>query len=319
MGPIRNTSHPTASRNNSSTRNPPNMTLKYSPSDCTELAFSGTREWLVTDGLGGFAMGTISGLRTRRYHGLLIAARQPPIGRIMTLASLDAFVTIKGVRVGLATHEWESGVIEPKGYAHLVSFTMARGVPCWRWQIGDVIVERELAMAYGRNAVGVVHRVISAPGPIHLQLEALVTNRDVHGERHASGTPLVEQRADGFSFEDTVHMRADGWNPAGDWYLGVHHREEAARGFAASEDLWLAGRVGVTLDAGSQHEVIAWTGDISSSPKAAIELIDDSRARYTEVGTKAGANDHTSSMLAHAVDQFIVTGSGGPTVVAGYP
>ncbi len=295
------------------------MTLTYSPSDCTGLGSSGTREWLVTDGLGGFAMGTISGLRTRRYHGLLIAATQPPIGRIMTLASLDAFVIIKGVRVGLATHEWESGVIEPKGYLHLVSFTMSHGVPCWRWQIGDVIVERELAMAYGRNAVGVVHRVIRGPGPIHLQLEALVTNRDVHGERYASGTPLVEHRADGFTFEETIHMRADGWNPAGDWYRGVHHREEAARGLTASEDLWLAGRVDVTLDAGSQHEVIAWTGDISSPPKEAFELIDDSRARFTEVGTKAGSNHHAFSMLAHAADQFIVTGSGGPTVVAGYP
>src|SRR6187401_2921420 len=82
------------------------------------------REWLLTDGLGGFAMGTVAGLRTRRYHGLLTVATQPPIGRMLGLAALDTVVVIGDRRWELATHEWGSGAIAPGGHALLARFDL---------------------------------------------------------------------------------------------------------------------------------------------------------------------------------------------------
>ena len=161
--------------------------IGFGPQVCGDLDEARQREWLVTDGLGGFAMGTVAGLRTRRYHGLLVVATEPPIGRRLGLASLDAAVVFGSKRVRLATHEWASGAVDPRGFELLASFDLSGGVPRWRWQVGEVVIERELAMLHGRSAVGVMHRVIRAPGPVRLELDALATWRDVHGERFAGG------------------------------------------------------------------------------------------------------------------------------------
>ena len=141
---------------------------------CGSLEAASRREWLVTDGLGGYAMGTVSGLRTRRYHGLLVVATEPPIGRRLALASLDPVVVIGDERTRLATHEWADGTLSPAGYRLLSSFTLRNGIPCWRWDLGEVVIERELAMVHGRPAVGIVHRVVRTPRTVRLELEALV-------------------------------------------------------------------------------------------------------------------------------------------------
>ena len=124
------------------------------------------REWLVTDGLGGYAMGTVAGLRTRRYHGLLVAAVDGPSARMLGLAALDPVLVVGDARYRLATDEWASGAVDPAGTSSSSRSTLDRGVPRWRWQVGDVVLEREVAMAHGRCAVGVVHRLICADRPV---------------------------------------------------------------------------------------------------------------------------------------------------------
>ncbi|MEV4726813.1 glycogen debranching enzyme N-terminal domain-containing protein, partial [Micromonospora humida] len=165
----------------------------FGPGVCGELADGATREWLVTDGLGGYAMGTVSGLRTRRYHALLVVAGETPAARRVGLVSLDPAVVLpSGARVRLGAHEWNSGVVDPRGYEYLERFDLVDGLPRWRWRIGDVVIERELAMTHGRSAVAVVHRLV-AGGPVRLDLSAACTWRDAHGERRADGpTPRVE-------------------------------------------------------------------------------------------------------------------------------
>jgi predicted glycogen debranching enzyme len=285
---------------------------------CGSLDAGGSREWLVTDGLGGYAMGTVGGLRTRRYHGLLAVADPTPARRMMALVSLDAMVTWpSGQRVRLGTHEWSSGSVEPRGYELLESFEVRDGVPRWRWRIGDVVLEREIAMSYGRPAVAVVHRLVAGP-PVTVTLDALGTWRDSHGERHrGDGELSLEPVTDGVQVGGAYRVAGPGFEPDGTWWLGVHAREEAARGLNPEEDLRCLGRFTARLEPGATLEVSAWAGDLSVAPPPAGQVVTEARERARTL--VAGAADGTAAALALAADAFIVAGPSGPDVVAGYP
>jgi predicted glycogen debranching enzyme len=280
------------------------------------LEEASNREWLVTDGLGGYAMGTAGGLRTRRYHGLLVVATQPPIGRMLGLAALDPVLVVGDRRIRLATHEWAGGTVDPAGHLDLASFELIEGVPRWRWAVGDVVLEREVAMVHGRSAVGVVHRLIRAPGPVRLELGAVCAWRDVHGETWAGGNPSVEPVADGFVFEGAYRVHGPGYRPDGAWWQGARYRVEAERGLNDCEDLWFAGTFSAELDPGEEAGVTAWAGDLSDPPPPAASIVKSARDRARDVAMASKAADDVEETLAVAADQLIVEG---PTVVAGYP
>ncbi len=288
---------------------------------CGDLGAAASREWLVTDGLGGFAMGTVAGLQTRRYHGLLVVATEPPIGRHLGLAALDPVLVIGDERIRLATHEWADGAVSPAGYVHLERFDVTDGVPRWRWSVGGVALEAELAMMRGRAATGVRFTLLrsGARDRVTVEVEALCTWRDVHGERRANGDPAIDKAADGFMFEGVYRVRGPGFEPVGEWYRGVHHREEAARGLNDGEDLWFAGRFVAALEPGATIEVEAWHGQLDEPPAPARQIIDKARQRAVGVARSSGAGNEVDALLAHAADQLIVTAPAGPTVVAGYP
>ncbi len=290
--------------------------LGLGPQTAASLAEGTRREWLVTDGLGGFAMGTVAGLATRRYHGLLVVATDPPGGRMLALAALDATLVLGDRRVELATHRWADGTLAPRGHELLAAFTLDDGVPRWRWQVGDVVVERELAMVHGRPAVALTHRLLAASGPVRLELAARCTWRDVHGERAAAGEPWLEPTADGFVFEGRYRVAGPGFRPDGTWHLGVRHDEEAARGLAATEDVVLAGRFVADLAPGESVGVRAWADDLADEPPPAATVIDAARQRARKLRERAGATDAVDGRLVLAADAFVVDG---PTVVAGYP
>ena len=284
---------------------------------CGTLEESAAREWLVTDGLGGYACGTVAGLNTRRYHGLLMHATGPAGGsRNLGLVALDTVVVISDQRIRLATHEWDGGAIDPRGHEHLASFDLDDGVPRWHYDLGPVQLEVELAMAYGVCTVGVVHRLLA--GDATLEVTPLCTWRDQHGDRFAGADPTVEASSTGFVFESAYRVQGPGYQPAGSWYRGVHHREEAARGLGASEDLWAAGTFRASLSAGGSLEVVATT-NLASEPPDAGSILDAARARSAVLAARAGAEDDVSRVLAVAADRFVVQTSNGPTAVAGYP
>ena len=290
--------------------------MRFGRQVCGDLDTASTREWLVADGVGGFAMGTVGGLRTRRYHGLHVVAVEPPGGRMLGLAALDPVVQIGDARVRLAVHEWADGSVDPPGHLHLASFELEDGVPRWRWQIGDVVVERELAAAHGSPTVAVVHRLIAASHPVRLELAALGTWRNAHGERFANGEPGVELVAGGYVFEGLYRVDGPGFSPAGEWFRGIRYREEAARGLGDREDLWHAGTFAAELQPGETLEIRAWAGDLATEPAAAATIVAGARDRARELVARARAADSVEASLALAADQFVVAG---PTVVAGYP
>lgn len=291
-----------------------NWTLSPSFRSTTRLDDAARTEWLVCDGAGGYAMGSVGGLRTRRYHGLLVAPDPVTGRRHLGLAALDLFLIIGDERIGLSTHEWRDGTIHPDGHHWLSSFSLSNGVPRWRWLIGDVVVERELAMARGQAAVGVVHRVLRAPGPVRLELQAMVTWRDAHGERFADPSPVMESGPDAFRFESRLYVYGPGFTPIGQWHLGVGYRTERDRGLPDHEDLFCAGRFTASLTGGEEMGVEAWVGD--ARPASAVDLVEAARLRAQQLAVQARATDPIDAMLVHAADQFIVAG---PDVLAGYP
>ncbi|HEV2360497.1 MAG TPA: amylo-alpha-1,6-glucosidase, partial [Acidimicrobiales bacterium] len=232
-------------------------------------------------------------------------------------ASLDPVLVIGDSRVRLATHEWSSGAVAPEGYAHLSGFELRDAVPQWRFCVGDICLEIELAMQRGRAGVGVVHRLLRSDRPVRLEVEALCTWRDAHGERTAgSGDPEIAVASDGFVFENRYRVLGPGFRPAGEWYRDVHYRVEAERGLEATEDLWFAGTFSAELAPGDTLEVLAFAGDLGTPPPAPAQLVASTRARVAALGQRVAGGSDDARRLAVAADQFIVEG---PTVVAGYP
>ena len=295
------------------------MSIRLGPQACGTLAEAALREWIVTDGVGGYAMGTVAGLRTRRYHGLLAVALDGPGVRNLGLASLDPVLVAGDARIRLAAHEWGSGVVDPCGHELLASFDLDDGVPRWRWQVGGIVLERELAMTHGGPAVGIVHRLVAADRPVRLELTALCTWRSVHGERHEYGAPGVEQTADGFVFEGAYRVAGAGWHGGGEWYRDVRAREEAARGLSDREDLWAAGTFAVDLEPGGAHAVSAAAQSFGERLPAGDEIVARARSRARTLLRRAATTDEIDAQLVLAADQFAITTGGRPTAVAGYP
>jgi predicted glycogen debranching enzyme len=290
--------------------------IAFGPQVCTSLAEGGDREWLVCDGVGGYAMGTVCGLRTRRYHGLLVTGSGAPPGRRLGLVALDPVLVLpSGATVRLGVHEWPGGSVAPAGHLLLESFDLDDGLPRWRWRVGDVVLERELALRHGWPSLAVVHRLL-AGGPVRLELEALLTWRDAHGERYGDGALAVEHDAGGAVVERAFRVSGPGWQPAGEWYRGVHARAEAGRGLAAEEDVWYAGRFGADLAVGEVLPVSAWAGERSAAPQPATVAVAAARARARRLVSTARAADPVEARLVLAADAFVTTA---PDVAAGYP
>jgi predicted glycogen debranching enzyme len=269
------------------------------------------REWLLSDGTGGYAMGTVSGLRTRRDHAFLITP-----GRQVALVALDPVVILpSGAHLELATHEWASGAIAPQGHLLLAAFDQTDGVPRWRWRIGAVAIERELAMTHGRPGVAIVHRILAAPEPVRLTLGALCTWRPTGTARTAGARPSVEQVADGAVIEGAYRLAGPGWRPGGEWYFGARTRQDTE----PLEDLWYTGSFTAVLAPGAALAVCAWTGDLATPPPPATTTVAAARKRAGKLVTAAKPADDVDRQLALAADTFIVHTPQGPDVVASYP
>ncbi|HCA60188.1 MAG TPA: glycogen debranching protein, partial [Blastocatellia bacterium] len=118
---------------------------------CSDAAEASSREWLETNGIGGFASGTVAGIRTRRYHALLTAATRPPLGRISTLSKYEETLIVGGERFELSANRYP-GKIHPEGFRYLTSFRLDP-FPVWTYEAGGVVIEKRLFMPHGQNAV----------------------------------------------------------------------------------------------------------------------------------------------------------------------
>jgi predicted glycogen debranching enzyme len=147
---------------------------------CSDVRFSGEREWLVANGIGGYASGTIPGVLTRRYHGLLVAAVQPPVARSLLLAKLDETASYDGDEYRLFVNRWASKVVEPDGFHYLESFWLEGTTPVWTFALTDALLEKRVWMQPGANTTYVRYTLRRARDPLTLKIDALVNHRGCH-------------------------------------------------------------------------------------------------------------------------------------------
>ena len=220
------------------------MSLSWGREICGNLAMAESREWLCTNGIGGFASGTVTGMLTRRYHGLLTAALKPPLGRTLLVAKLDETAEYDGLRCALFTNRWADGTVDPHGYRILEQFRLEGTTPVWRYACADALLEKRVWMEQGENTTYIRYCLLRGRQPMALELKALVNYRDYHATTRGAGWHMGVERVPGgvrivaFSGAQPFHILADGGDvePTHDWYNGFDLAAERERGLDGRDD-----------------------------------------------------------------------------------
>jgi predicted glycogen debranching enzyme len=285
------------------------------------------REWLVTNGLGGYASGTIAGPATRRYHGLLIAALAPPVERTVLVGGSLDWASYAGRRYALSTHEYADGTLDPHGYRQVVGFRLDGALPVWTFALADALLERRVWMANGSNTTYVRYTLIRASGEVELEIRPLATYRDFHSLSRGNGwAPNFVEVPEGIevhAFEGAhpfrMLCRGAVFDREGTWYFNFLHREERARGLDDASDLFVPGAFKAALHAGQSLTLVL---SAESAPDLEAEAgLDRERGRQLELLAQANAVNGSPvvQQLVLAADQFLVRrGVKGRTVIAGY-
>src|SRR5438876_6593019 len=161
-------------------RVPEQAEVQFGREICGDLVAAESREWLVTNGIGGYASGTVAGSQTRRYHGVLIAALQPPVGRTQLVSNIDEIVHYAGSDFFLATHRWASGAVHPQGFLFLEDFHLAGSTPVWTYALADALLEKRVWMCQGENTTYIQYTLVRGSSALEMELKALVNYRDFH-------------------------------------------------------------------------------------------------------------------------------------------
>ncbi len=305
---------------------------------CADLTQAERREWWLANGRGAYAAGTIAGTLTRRYHGLLVAPVNPPLGRHLVLAKADATVIDGERRYPLFTNRWADGAVEPPGYANIESFGLEGRMPVWRFALGAAVVEQRIWMEYGANTTCVAFRLAKgAPArELKLQLTLLVNARD----HHASARPWeFNPEIEGEGGE--LRVRYPNWfalylktpggliEPRRDWYENFDLTIERERGLPDRDNHLCAGIATLALREGE------WVGLTASlDPHAPTDLgAALERALARDAAQLERAKSHVAVMrtapewidqLVLAADNFVFARPleavpDGESVIAGYP
>ena len=315
--------------------------IQFGREVCGDLDAAEKREWLVTNGIGGYASGTVAATATRRYHGLLMAALQPPGGRTLLVSGLDENVRYLNSTFSLSTNRWASGFISPSGFLQIDSFHIEGTKPVWRFALADAIVEKRVWMAQGANTTYVQYTLVRASESIDLDLKVLVTYRDFHATTHADGWQMkiepVENglRVDAYEGAVPFVMKSPGasFQARHEWYRDYLLPAERARGLDDKEDRLFAGQAHAHLDVGQSVTLVLSTDlNVSLDAEQARaaqsnhewKLFESWQRQYGTL-TRASPNDEPSWLwqLVLAADQFIVkrplpSSPDGRSIIAGY-
>jgi len=288
-------------------------------------------EWLEADGLGGFASGTVSGVRTRRYHALLLPATTPPSGRVCLVNGFDAWITVGDRREALSSQRYAPDVVHPDGARRLVAFT-TEPWPHWTFRLDDgTLIEQEIVARHGAPVVLVAWRLASrgtgieagtAPA-VMLAVRPLLSGRDYHALHHENPSCDLTATVDGervcwrpyAGVPGVVAVSNGRYAHEPDWYRGFLYAEERARGLDCIEDLAAPGVFRFDLTCGEAVLLLTVEGAEGEADRArgAAPLARELRA--AERRRRAAF----PSQLERAADAYLVVRGDGRTIVAGYP
>jgi predicted glycogen debranching enzyme len=313
--------------------------IRFGREVCGDLTQAERREWWLANGLGGYAAGTIAGSLTRRYHGLLMAPVNPPLGRFLVLAKADATLVDGERRYPLFTNRWAGGIVEPAGHVHIESFRLEGRMPVWRYAIGDLTLEHRIWMEHGANTVYVAWRLLpgrASPRPVKLELTLLASARDHHvsarpWEFHPvieGGGPEIKVRHPNWF---TLHIKACGGTlaPRHEWHENFQLAAEGERGLPEQDNHLCVARAELRLDEGEWSGLVAGL-EADASPYLAESL---RRALARDAGELRRAQVQNPELmnapawvnqLLLAADSFIFARPipsvpDGESVIAGYP
>ncbi|MEM7115908.1 MAG: amylo-alpha-1,6-glucosidase [Chloroflexota bacterium] len=317
------------------------MTVDFGREVCGYLPFAERREWLVTNGMGGYASGTVAGLLTRRYHGLLMAALMPPVGRTLLVAKIDETVEYDGIYpengrfYNLYLNRWSNGEVEAEGHCHINRFRLEGTIPVWTYGIANALLEKRIWMEQGANTTYVQYRLTRATGPLTLTAKAFVNHRDYHATTilnswqpvltttpHGLGITLYDGAPSIYLLSDKATI-----TPQFDWYEDFFLTLEEHRGQNdVEEDHIYAGQIQAVLQPGESLTLVASTDAVPDLDGEAAYA--RRRSHEKELLDQVGkahiwAVPAPVQQLVLASDQFLVRretegGENGRSVLAGY-
>jgi len=313
--------------------------IRFGREICGDLEQAERREWWLANGLGGYASGTVAGTLTRRYHGLLIAPVDPPLGRHLVFAKADATLIDGDAETPLYSNRWGSGVIDPRGHLHLESFELLGRMPVWRYAVGRRMLEARVWMEPGEHTTYLAYRLVdpAASGEaLKLRLRLLVNARDHHGTaRPGEFSPRLATRPGRLDvdFDDwfTLHFLAQGGDVSGQchWVEDFDLPVERERGLPDRDNHLCVGEALLNLRPNE------WVGAVASLHEKASPYIEEAMRRALANDRSALARATLGNpellnapdwirQLILAADNFVfsrpVEGvTDGESIIAGYP
>jgi predicted glycogen debranching enzyme len=278
-------------------------------------------EWLHTNGAGAYSMSTVALMHTRRYHGVLVAALDPPLGRHVMLSHAEVSVRAGGTNYRLATHQFP-GVAPTPGYRLLRRFTQ-QPVPTWTYQLGDRELEMSLCLARGHNTV-ILRLIWLGRRPAEATIRPLMPLRPIHALTQEFGGMIQSAalRPGEVKVRPVPHLPAVVFRHEGvfvgspDWWRRFEYLEDRTRAAEFQEDMWTPGTFELTLEPDAAHHLLATTDpptDVSAG-----ELFDQTVA--TLMARDPGPNRRSSvRSLSLAADAFCAVDCARPAVMAGFP
>jgi len=300
--------------------------IRFDKNICGDLGEAIDREWLETNGLGGFASSTIIGANTRRYHALLTVATQPPVGRMVLLSKLEETVVVAGERFEISTNEY-AGAIHPQGFTMLEGFRLDP-LPVFTYVCGSARIEKSVFMVQDANTTVVQYKLLesAATDSVELEVRPFIAFRDSHSTTHENSAldGSVQQESGSASVAPyaglpRLYFAHNGFqlDEAGCWYNNFLYRAERERGLDHKEDLFSPLVLRFRLSEGKEATIIASTEPHKAD--AAAKFRQQEIARRKAVAARAVVDDEFVRVLTSAADQYLVRRGDGYTVMAGYP
>lgn len=284
------------------------------------------REWVIGNGLGGYASSTVIGAGTRTYHGLLVAAPENSPGRLLVLSSLDEEISVNEEIYKLAVHKYPE-VISPAGFNYLSEF-VRNPFPHWVYQPGDFIIKKKVFMVHNSNTTFVLYEITSRKEGALLRIFPLVSSRDFNLTARSAYISFFQKAgqagvelasSNGFTFSLSSNLQ---YHPEPVWHYNLEYDTERQRGLNFQEDIFNPGYFESELKPGtSRFFIAASTGDVSSLTLEQVDKLYIREAnRQNLLALDSKLTEPFALKLLRATDAFVVKNrsTGENTVIAGY-